>query len=67
MKRSDCMGAASNKDRFRVPPPKSIKEVPDYLKKTVGATFSRLFYIFRLVWETQPFSAKKLPKKGISD
>ena len=49
------MGAASNKDRFRVPPPKSIKEVPDYLKKTVGATFSRLFYIFRLVWETQPF------------
>lgn len=55
MKRSDCMGAASNKDRFRVPPPKSIKEVPDYLKKTVGATFSRLFYIFRLVWETQPF------------
>lgn len=43
------------RDRFKVPPPKSIREVPDYLKKTVGATFSRLFYIFKLVWETQPF------------
>ncbi len=42
-------------DRFKVPRPKSLKEVPSYLKKTVGGTFYRLFYIFRLVWETQPW------------
>lgn len=42
-------------DRLRVPFPKSIKEIPDYLRKTVGGAMSRLFYIFRLVWETQPF------------
>ncbi len=42
-------------DRFKVPPPKSIKEVPDYLKKTVGGTLTRLLYIFSLVWQTQPW------------
>ncbi len=42
-------------DRFKVPKPKNIREVPGYLKKTVGGTFYRLFYIFKLVWETQPW------------
>lgn len=42
-------------DRFKVPPPKNIREVPQYLRKTVGGTVYRLFYIFRLVWETKPF------------
>ncbi len=42
-------------DRFKVPKPKSFKEVPQYLKKTVGGTIYRLFYIFKLVWETQPW------------
>ena len=40
-------------DRYRVPKPKSLKEVPKYLKKLVSSFFSRLFYIFRLVWETK--------------
>ncbi len=42
-------------ERFKVPKPKSLREVPDYLKKTVGGTCYRLIYIFKLVWETQPF------------
>ncbi len=42
-------------DRLKPPKPKSLREVPGYLKKTVGGTLYRLFYIFRLVWETQPF------------
>ncbi len=42
-------------ERLKVPKPKSLREVPDYLKKTVGGTFSRLLYIFKLVWETQPW------------
>ena len=42
-------------DRLKPPKPKNLREVPAYLKKTVGGTFYRLFYIFKLVWETQPF------------
>ncbi len=42
-------------DRFKVPKPKNLKEMPSYIKKTVGGTIYRLFYIFKLVWETQPF------------
>lgn len=42
-------------DRFKVPRPKGLKEVPSYIKKTVGGTIYRLFYIFKLVWETQPW------------
>lgn len=42
-------------ERLKVPKPKNIREVPEYLKKTVGGTCSRLLYIFKLVWETQPF------------
>jgi len=41
-------------DRLKVPKPKHIREVPEYLKKTVGGTCHRLFYIFKLVWEAQP-------------
>ena len=42
-------------DKNRVPKPKSIKEIPSYIAKTVGNFFSRLFYIFKLVWETRPW------------
>lgn len=41
-------------ERLKVPKPKNLREVPEYLKKTVGGTCSRLLYIFKLVWETQP-------------
>ena len=39
-------------DKFKEPLPKNIKEVPDYIKRVVFGFFSRLIYIFRLVWET---------------
>ncbi len=42
-------------DRLKAPKPKNLHEVPEYLKKTVGGTCYRLLYIFKLVWETQPF------------
>lgn len=42
-------------DKYKEPLPKNIKEVPGYLKKVVFGFFSRLFYIFRLVWETAPW------------
>ncbi len=42
-------------EKMKVPKPKSLKEVPDYLRKTVGGTLYRLVYIFKLVWESQPF------------
>ncbi|MBQ7836428.1 MAG: ABC transporter ATP-binding protein [Clostridia bacterium] len=42
-------------DRLKAPKPRSIREIPGYLKKTVGGTLYRLLYIFKLVWETQPF------------
>ena len=42
-------------DQFKVPPPKHWREIPAYLRKTIGGTFYRLFYIFRLVWETKPW------------
>ena len=36
----------------KVTKPKSIKEVPSYLKKVISGFFSRLIYVFRLVNET---------------
>ncbi len=39
----------------RVLRPKSLKEVPSYLKKLLGGFFKRLFYIFDLVWKTGPW------------
>jgi ABC-type multidrug transport system fused ATPase/permease subunit len=35
--------------------PKNLKEIPAYLKKIFGGFFSRLFYIYGLVWETRPW------------
>ena len=38
--------------KYKVPPPKSLREVPGYLKTLLGGFFSRFAYIVRLVWET---------------
>ena len=38
-----------------IPKPKSLKEVPKYLKLVISGFFSRLFYIVGLVWESAPF------------
>ncbi|MBR0082364.1 MAG: ABC transporter ATP-binding protein [Clostridia bacterium] len=40
-------------DRYRVPKPQSVKEVPKYLWTLLSTFCSRLFYIFQLVWETK--------------
>ena len=48
-------GPAGDKKQPKVAPPKNIKDVPRYLKETVGGFFSRLFYIFRMVWKTGPW------------
>ena len=34
--------------------PKSIGDVPRFLKEVIGGFFKRLFYIFKLVWGTSP-------------
>lgn len=51
------MGAppGAGPDKFKEPKPRNIKEVPGYLKKITKDFFFRLFYIFRLVWETKPW------------
>lgn len=42
-------------DKLKPKKPSSIKEVPAYLKTLFSGFFSRLFYIFGLVWETGPW------------
>ena len=42
-----------NNDSIKPKKPKSIKEVPVYLKEIVSGFLYRLFYVFRLVWETK--------------
>ena len=39
----------------RVPPPKNIADVPRFLRELIGGFFSRLGYIFALVWRTGPW------------
>ena len=39
----------------KVPPPKSIADVPRYLRELCGGFFTRMAYIFRLVWKTGPW------------
>ena len=36
----------------KIPKPKSLREVPSYLKKIISGFFSRLIYVFKLVHET---------------
>lgn len=38
----------------RVPPPRSPKDLPRYLRQLIGGFFGRLFYIFALVWKSGP-------------
>ena len=35
--------------------PRELREIPSYLKTLLGGFFSRLFYIYGLVWETRPW------------
>ncbi len=39
----------------KVPPPKNIADIPRYLWELFSGFFSRMAYIFRLVWDTGPW------------
>ena len=41
-------------DRYRVPPPRSVREVPHYIYQLFHDLFHRLFYIIGIVWEARP-------------
>ena len=41
-------------EKMKTPKPKSLREVPGYLRTVTKDTFSRLLYIFRLVYEARP-------------
>ena len=49
------MGPGRGYEHEKIPAPKSLREVPEYLKKLLGDFFHRLFYIFKLVWESGPW------------
>lgn len=38
-------------DQYRAQPPKRFQDIPKYIKKVVGETSERMFYIIKLVWE----------------
>ena len=41
------------KDHYnRAKPPKGISDIPRFLRDVLGGFFSRLFYTFKMVWET---------------
>ena len=42
-------------DMNKPPRPQGIKEVPAYLRTLISGFFSRLLYVFKLVWETRPW------------
>ena len=52
---SNFVKAERIREKLKEPKPKNIKEVPGYVYRVVTKFFSRLFYIFRIVWETKPW------------
>ena len=42
-------------EKNKEPLPKSIREVPGFICRITKSFFSRLFYIFGLVWEAKPW------------
>ena len=48
-------GGPSRYSYAKVPPPKSIADVPRFLKELLSGFFVRLTYIFGLVWKTGPW------------
>ncbi len=51
--RGGDINETSLNDQYRVPKPNSIGEVPKYLVKLATTFFTRLGYIFKLVWEAK--------------
>ena len=46
------MAGGMNDPYNRVAPPKGIKDVPRFLSELLKGFFFRLFYTFRMVWDT---------------
>ncbi len=44
-----------DKNKNTIPKPRSVKELPHYLKTLISGFFGRLFYIFGIVWKTAPW------------
>lgn len=42
-------------DKIKPKKPKKLSDVPRYIKEVVGGFTYRLFYIFKLVWESKPW------------
>jgi len=42
-------------EELKEPKPRSFRDVPGYLYRVFTKFFYRLFYIFRIVWETKPW------------
>ncbi len=55
-KRGDLMGPGGPRhfEYEKIEKPKSIKDIPRYLKELFGGFFGRLGYIFVLVWKSSP-------------
>ena len=49
------MRPLNNKLTDGIDKPKRLREVPKYVSKKISGFFSRLFYIFGLVWKSAPF------------
>ncbi len=43
------------REQLKEPKPKSIREVPGYIYRVVSKFLYRLFYIFKIVWDTKPW------------
>ena len=54
-KRNDSYIGPGGFSYKKVPPPKSVGDVPRYIKELLDGFFYRLFYIFSLVWNTAPW------------
>ena len=39
----------------KITPPKNVADIPRYLRELLGGFFTRMAYIFRLVWKTGPW------------
>lgn len=42
-------------EKLKEPKPQSLREVPGYVLRVISKFFSRLLYIFRLVWDAKPW------------
>jgi len=47
-------GMYTDPKRFAEPRPEKIKDYPAYVFRTLKSFFLRLFYVFKLIWDTKP-------------